>query len=333
MMRRTVIALSAAMAAALPAACLNVGEAERPQQPAASELRATEGYFAGVDGIRLFYRRVGRGRDTLVFLHGGPGSNFRGSGDFMEPLAAGRTLIMYDQRGSGLSEIVADPNRLTAGDHVRDLEALRRHFGIARMTLIGLSWGSGLAAMYAAEHPERVDRLLLVSPMPPTKDFFETRRARLGALLGDAALSRRGRIVASLAAAGDDETVSLCRELSDLTFRLYLAVPTTEKLRQAARRCEIPPAAIRNRPVVEAATVASLGEWDFRPLLARLRMPALVLEGAESNVPLDATRVWADVMPNARLLLIPAAGHELFVDQPATFAEAAEQFLRTGHQE
>jgi proline iminopeptidase len=45
---------------------------------------------------------------------------------------------------------------LTAANDVRDLEALRLHFGIQNMTLIGLSWGSGLAALYADAHPEHV---------------------------------------------------------------------------------------------------------------------------------------------------------------------------------
>jgi proline iminopeptidase len=101
-----------------------------------------------------------------------------------------------------------------------------------------------------------------------------------------------------------------------------------ENLAHAARRCDIPPAAFRNRPVVEAATLASLGDWDFRPRLAGIRAPVLVMEGADSNVPLDATRAWVAALPNARLLLVPDAGHEFFVDQPAAFREAAESFIR-----
>ena len=295
--------------------------------PAHSITGATEGYLNGADGVRLFYRKVGSGRQFAVFLHGGPGSNFRGSGDFMEPLAVGRTVIMYDQRGSGLSEVVSEPKLLTAAHHVRDLEAVRSHFGIERMSLIGLSWGTALASLYAVEYPERVERLLLVSPMSPTKKFADERRARLNSLLGKATVSRRTEILKELPLANDEKTVALCREVSDITFRLYLADVTLQKLRHAASRCDIPPGAIRNRPVVDSATFASIGEWDFRPVLSRLPMPTLIVEGTETNVPLDATRVWADVMPNARLLLIPKAGHELFLDQPAVFAKAAEQFL------
>jgi len=115
--------------------------------------------------------------------------------------------------------------------------------------------------------------------MAPTRAYIEARRARLIALLGEPGAARQRQIRERMALANDAQTRELCHEFSDLTFRLYLADATREKLRHARARCDIPPAAIRNRFVVEAATTASLGEWDFGPLLARLGMPALVLEG------------------------------------------------------
>ena len=286
------------------------------------------GLAEGADGVQLFYRRVGIGRDVVFYLHGGPGSNFRGNGDRLDALARGRTVIMYDQRGSGRSEIVIDPARLEAEDHVRDLEALRQHFGLERMSLIGLSWGSGLATLYAAQYPERVERMLLISPMSPTQALAAARASHLDALLGPAALARREAIRARWSRAGDEEVVALCEEAIDMIFRLYLARPTPERLALARFRCDIPPAAIRNRPNIERATMGSLGEWDFRPLLARLTMPVLVMEGARTNVPLDATRAWVAALPNGRLHLIENAGHEFFLDQPRKFERAADLFLR-----
>ena len=289
----------------------------------------TEGFFAGSGGTRLFHRRVGSGARAIVFLHGGPGSNFRGIGEFIEPLAGpGRMVVLYEQRGGGRSELVTDPALLTAEHHVRDLEALRAHLGVEKMALVGLSWGAGLAALYTSEHAQRVERLVLVSPMAPAKKpFFTERLAKLDALRGPAASARRAEILARLPAATDAETVTLCRELSDDVFRFYFLHPTRDKLDHAALRCEIPPAAIRNRPVVEAATLGSLGDWDLRPKLERIETPALVMEGQRSSVPLDATREWAVFLPNAHFLLIPDAGHEMFVEEPEAFLAAVKQFL------
>jgi proline-specific peptidase len=298
--------------------------------PAAAQPRVREGFVRTADGVRLFYRQVGErtGSDLVVYVHGGPGSNFRGNGTEMDGLARGRTLVMYDQRGSGRSDIISDPRRLTAGDHVRDLDTVRRHFGARRMALIGLSWGAGLALLYTAEHPDNVSRLLLVSPMPLTRGYLTERLEHLAKVMGPEAAARVRWIREELPNADDSTTHALCREASELTFRAYLLHATPEALAKAAMRCDIAAAAIRNRPVVERATFASLGDWDFRPVAKRVRVPALVLEGAETTVPLERTREWAAALPNARMTLLPRAGHELFLDQPRLFLEAADAFLR-----
>jgi proline iminopeptidase len=307
------------------------GQIDKDNQPSLEPTAAStavEGHFTGADGVRLFYRKVGRGNDLIVFLHGGPGLNMGNGGYDMEPLSQRRTLLMYDQRGGGRSEIVTNSKLLTADCHVRDLEALRQHFKIERMKLVGLSWGAGLAVLYAKEHPERVERLLLVSPISPAKTpFFEERTKKIDALIGSAGVSRMNEIRQMLPQAGDDEAVALCREWFGLSSPPYFVKPEAFTRARSNRICDAPPAALRNRFVVVSATVGSLGDWDFRPHLARLQTPTLVVEGAKTNVPLPATREWAATMPNARLLLIPDAGHVHFIEQPAAFFSAAEQFL------
>lgn len=290
--------------------------------------RTVEGFVRTSDGVRLFYRQVGSGKALLVYVHGGPGSNFRGNGTEMDRLARGRTLVMYDQRGSGRSDVISDAKRLTAADHVRDLEAIRRHFKVSRMALIGLSWGAGLALLYAAEHPTHVKQLLLVSPMPLTKQSMTERLSHMASVLGPEATARARQIRDELRTADDETVHDLCREASALIFRAYLLNATPEALARAAKRCDIPAAAIRNRPIVEQATLASLGEWDFRSIAKGIRVPTLILEGAETTVPLAPTREWTTAIPNARLMLISKAGHELFLDQPEAFLAAAETFLR-----
>jgi pimeloyl-ACP methyl ester carboxylesterase len=81
-------------------------------------------------------------------------------------------------------------------------------------------------------------------------------------------------------------------------------------------------------PKVDAAGVASLGAWDFRPLLRKVRSPALVIDGAASNVPLDDVRAWATALTNGRLLLVPDAGHMNWLDQPDAVIHALDTFFR-----
>lgn len=321
--RVTLCALVTLVAASCPSADVSTSPLALQKPVPASGI--SEGYFPAADGVRLFYRKVGNGKTVVVCLHGGPGLNIASGCLDAEPLARGRTLLMYDQRGSGRSQLVSEPKRLTARDHVRDLEALRQHFGIERLTLIGFSWGAGLAAMYAMEHLERVERLILVAPLPPARTpYWPQRLAKVAGKLGPDVAARVDEIRQRLPYASDRETLDLCHELR-VGYRAYLANPAD--VSRVRDRCDVPPASIRNGITVARVTIDSLGDWDFRPGLSRVTVPALVVEGAETEVPLEATREWVAVMPRARLLLIPGAGHELWAEQPEAFLSAAEQFV------
>src|SRR4029434_887650 len=173
-----------------------------------------EGYFAGADGVRLLYRKVGTGNNLLVLLHGGPGSNMNAVWPDLEPLAKGFAVLMYDQRGGGRSELIKDAAKLRYTDHVRDLEALREHFGLSRMVLVGESWGAGLAALYTMEHPHRVSRLLLLGPIPPSRALITRRFAKTDERIDFS--KRLGEYRSVLAAAADP--VTLCREF----FGVYM---------------------------------------------------------------------------------------------------------------
>src|SRR5690349_24704332 len=102
------------------------------QQPA-EKYPAETGSFTAADGVQLFYCKQGSRPDFVVFLHGGPGLSMGDGGYAMRPLAEQHTLILYDQRGGGRSDLGKDPKLLTTDADVRDLEALRQHVRIKNM--------------------------------------------------------------------------------------------------------------------------------------------------------------------------------------------------------
>jgi|GEM_PF-4001712 len=119
-----------------------------------NDLPVEDGFITAADGARLYYRRVGRGRPVAIYLHGGPGGTMYNGGCEMAPLARDHPLILYDQRGGGRSETVSEAARLELAKHVADLEAIRRHFGLERVALIGLSWcGAGDCLCRRASQP------------------------------------------------------------------------------------------------------------------------------------------------------------------------------------
>ena len=102
-----------------------------------------EGYVDAGGGVRLFYRLLGPGRDTVVVIHGGPGLSFEYFGHELDPLASrGHALLFYDQRGGGRSTLVSDSAGLQASRFAEDLEAVRRHFKLARLNTLSFHHAS-----------------------------------------------------------------------------------------------------------------------------------------------------------------------------------------------
>lgn len=294
--------------------------------PGTGQAQATEeGYLTGSDGNRLFYRKLGAGQPTLVYLHGGP-INMNDGGYEIDRLGRGRTLIMIDQRSGGRSDLVQDEKRLAFSRYVGDVEALRSHFGLQKMVLAGQSFGAWVAASYAAEHPGSVERLMFWSPAPPTGAFSAAREAATNRFLGEAETKRAAELWSRMATGPDSDVVPLCREWVRITFRFYVSDPAALS-RMRGDYCAGTPAAIRHQNRAMDIVEAEFKEFDIRPKLRTLRIPTLVMEGAETRVPLDATEEWARVMPDARLVLLPGSGHQTWLEGGDAFFEAVEQFL------
>jgi pimeloyl-ACP methyl ester carboxylesterase len=120
---------------------------------------ATTPGYAQVNGIKLGYQTFGRG-DPLILLHGGFGS-VEMFGPNVEALAAGRQVIGVDLQSHGRTPAPDRPMRFeTMAD---DIAALIRHLGFEKANVMGFSLGGGVALRTAIQHPEVVDRLVLVS--------------------------------------------------------------------------------------------------------------------------------------------------------------------------
>jgi L-proline amide hydrolase len=140
-----------------------------------------EGYVR-FHGMRTWYRVVGdlhAGRTPLLLLHAGPGI----PSDPLEPLEAladaGRPVVLYDQIGCGRSDRPRDPALWRVETFLNELRTVRSELGLARVHLLGWSWGGMLAMQYALEHPAGLESLVLASaPASAALWVSETRRLR-----------------------------------------------------------------------------------------------------------------------------------------------------------
>jgi proline iminopeptidase len=267
-----------------------------------------------VRGATLAERRVGSGPPVVV-LHGGPGASF----DYLLPgfdaLATGRTLIYYDQRGGGRSPIPRE-KPVTWQDHVADLDGLRELWGQSHLVILGYSWGGLLAQLYATEHPDAVDRLGLVCSAPAwraARDDFERRFAERN--LAPEVQAERQRLRESNLRVRDPEAFQ--RRMFELSVVAYFHDP--DKAR------DLTPFRVVGR--VQQETWKSLGEYDLRPRLERLReIPALVVHGAEDPIPLYASEEVARRL-GAPLAVIERSGHCPHVERPDEFVRVLDNFL------
>ena len=120
------------------------------------------------DGHRVYWETCGApdGKPALV-LHGGPGSGCSpGARRYFDPRAY--RVVLFDQRQAGRSTPHAgapdaDLAANTTAHLLADIERLRRHLGIERWLVFGVSWGSTLALAYAQRHADRVTEMVLAS--------------------------------------------------------------------------------------------------------------------------------------------------------------------------
>src|ERR1043166_536886 len=131
---------------------------------------------AEVNGTKLYYETVGKG-PAVVLVHGGLGDS-RLWNDQMKVFAKHHRLVLYGLRGFGRAAAAPQPF-----SHIEDLHALMDFLKIERATVVGLSLGGIIAADFALEHPERVDRLVLVGAgqrgdkQPPDRDALKAYEA------------------------------------------------------------------------------------------------------------------------------------------------------------
>jgi proline iminopeptidase len=274
--------------------------------------------FIRRDGFRLYYRLLGAGRPVLL-LSGGPGDDC----DYLMPVARiiGRygRAVLVELRGTGRSiPPQIDSESITVSKVLDDLEALRVHLGVPRWTVLGHSAGGALALYYAAAHPERIDKLILVDGAPIASQFLDAVDDNIRVRLTPAELAR----VDSLTAANAPPDSITLRQLPALFFSRAAAMAAAD----AFRRGEF------GRDHYEIGRLLApqmFNNMDLRPQLKRFRRPVLILNGRQDPIA-DARTAYEThlALPTSTLQFINRAGHFPWMEQPGEFADVLTAFLR-----
>jgi pimeloyl-ACP methyl ester carboxylesterase len=261
-----------------------------------------------VAGTRLDVRDSGPKDAPAILLLHGFGSSLHTWEDWSGPLSVDHRVIRLDLPGCGLSP--PDPTGdYTDARSIAVLLALMDRLGVAKASVVGNSMGGRIAWTFAAEHPERVDKLILISP-----DGFESPGFEYGRKPDVPSTVRLMRYVLpkplvkmSLAPAYGDPKVMT----DDLATRYY---------------------DLMRAPGVRDAMIARMEQsmrFDPVPRLERIRAPTLLLWGEEDRmIPFANAADYVKAIPGAKLVPLPGVGHLPQEEAPQRSLEIVRDFLR-----
>jgi pimeloyl-ACP methyl ester carboxylesterase len=243
------------------------------------------------NGVNIYYEVHGSG-PALILTHGYSATAQMWKGQ-IEPLAKKHTLILWDMRGHGQTDYPADQSAYSEEHTVADIAALLDQAGAKKAIVGGLSLGGYMSLAFYRKHPERVRSLLIIDTGPGFKkdDAREVWNKRAHDT-GDR-FEREGL----------DVLKSASRERSSVTHR------DASGLARAAR--------------------GMLTQRDARVIesLPDIKVPSLVVVGADDTPFLAASDYMAAKIPGAQKVVIPAAGHAVNIDQPQAFIDAVLPFV------
>ena len=254
--------------------------------------------FLDVAGVRLHLRDTGpRTAPAVVLLHGF-GASLQTWDAWAQDLQRGHRVVRYDMPGFGLTG--ADPSGdYTDARSIAVLLAVMDQLRIARADIVGNSMGGRIAWMFAALHPERVDKLVLVSPDGFASPGIEYGVAPKVPLMMQALpyVLPSFMLRASLAPAYVNPDV-LTPELFNRYRDMMLA------------------------PGVRRAIVQRMGQQvleDPVPLLKRIEAPTLLMWGEKDGmIPFANSADYLRALPHATLAALPGIGHLPQEEAPAT---------------
>lgn len=219
-------------------------------------------------------------------------------------------LLRYDERGNGLSDW--DVEHLSFDAFVDDLETVVDAVGLDRFDLLGISQGCAVSIAYAARHPERVKRMVLVGGY--TTGW---------ALRADADEIARREAMLTLTRSGWGQDNPAFRQLFTTLFYPGATPEQADWFNELQRVSASPEGAQRLQ--------RAMSEIDVRPLLDQVSVPTLVMHSrGDAVVPFAAGRDLAASLPGARFVALDSDNHLVLESEPAwrTLRDHLRDFLR-----
>jgi pimeloyl-ACP methyl ester carboxylesterase len=306
-MGRAVAIIAVLLGVVLLGAAIWLYTPDRPRGALESTYAAPPSAFVEVAGLRLHLRDTGpREAPAILMLHGF-GASLHTWEDWARLLEADHRVIRLDLPGFGLTG--ADPTGdYTDARAIGVLRALMDRLGVARATLIGSSMGGRIAWVFAASHPDRVAKLVLLAP-----DGFASpgvaygRRQEVPLLMRVLPYTLPASMLRANLAAAYADPARLSEATVQRTHDLMLAPGVRRAIIARMRQVVLP---------------------EPGPLLRRITAPTLLIWGEQDRmIPIANAQDYLAALPDARLVALPGIGHVPMEEAPEATIVPLRDFL------
>lgn len=269
----------------------------------------------------IHYKIFGKGK-PLVIINGGPGMNSEGFAGLAEQLAKeGFLCIIYDQRGTGKSEMKkVDSTTITMKNMVEDLEVLRKHLKLEKWIVFGQSFGGLLATQYTHTYPKSIEKHIFSNSGGLNMDF----------------LNYVGKRIENNLTQSERDSLQYYNELliKEPENKYYLQRRAFQLSNAYLyQKVYVPNIAERLLQVKIAINQMVYNDlqkhkYDYVGKFTGFNTPVLIFQGLNDIISLETAKIIQKSFAGSKLVALEKCAHYPWLDSPEIFWQEIVAFLR-----
>lgn len=273
------------------------------------------------NGVKIAYRVFGTG-SPLFLLNGGPGRSSDTFADLAESLQkkTNRQVIIFDQRGTGRSVVSPlDETTISLDLMVEDFEALRKHLGFNKISILGHSFGGMYAMSYAVRYSANVESIVLSCSAGVDLTWKEYVQENILSRLSKEAREQY------------EYWTSPAQEAADLAKAqieaLKLIAPVYVYNQKFVPQI-VSSLSNYNTPGLNSLVWKTMKNYDLKLPLKQLHVPVLIIDGRQDFLGEAVPIAIHQTIPNSRLEFLNECSHYPWLDTPVKYFELIADFLK-----